>query len=207
VTRERAEATIAIDEVLQGIQRMIHKLSFVGSRNHHCQNMRQDLTQLANLHLAGHCLPRYDRLRGIKVTTFLHKCLGRFFAGKRRSEGRHFASKRYQRAPKTMRLTDPLRQTLQVKSNDTPESRFVEAVADYVIQHPEDFLTRAQAAILGQLLANDGMQMQELSKRLGYNKPTSFSTILRRIKDRVSDIDIEGLGIELLAKGQSGETQ
>jgi hypothetical protein len=206
VLRERAEATAAINEALMGIENMVHRFSFRATKKANPEH-RQDLVQLALIHLTRCTLPRYDQFRGCKVSTFVFRCLGRHFGTIIRAESRRENSKVLARRPKTLRLSSSTIARTPSRSTDTPTSTFAELVAEQVVTNPELFLSRTQANVLRQLLIDDGKPKKDTAKTLNYKRASSLSMIIRRIKHELREIDVEGIGMELLAKQKSGGIQ
>jgi hypothetical protein len=91
---------------------------------------------------------------------------------------------------------------MQYLTSLTTESRVgdhhVERLADDILAQPEKYFTKPQCVVLRAIIANPHKSKKQIATELGYRRASSFSMMLRRIKDQIMAMSIfdasEGVG-------------
>lgn len=152
-----------------------------------CEDDVQELTQRIRIHLWIHAIPLFDPSRNIKLTTFLYRCI----ENKIKEEIRRLHRLRTRKKTAPPKLMDDDELTKRAAPDISLDQRIRE-LADYITTYPEKFLTddqsRAFAAVMN---AGHNEKLQDIAMKLGYKRNTSFSMMMRRIKDAITDLDIE----------------
>lgn len=185
---ERQQLRPDVETVLRGVDAMIRSLV------RRAQNQfGLDDDQASDMHAAvmerlwRRSLPNFDAALGHKVSTFLHACACKHIIHQVRTVSRqHRRRCREQLSPSTA-IDRNL--SLAVAPQDVSDRR-IEAVARQVIQDPERYLTPWQAQVLRTLLEHPHAQKQEIARMLGYERASSLSTMLLRIRERITEIDL-----------------
>lgn len=176
-----------ISRVLDGIEDMLYQLARKRAKGQLDDDQVHEVVQKCRIWLWQKSLPKYDahRERPVKISTFLFRCAANFIKQEMRSVMRHRVSRH------RMNYIDPdlMLQTLQAQ--DTHLDEKIQAVAEDVLEHPEKYLTGAQVEVFQTMIQNPGMLMKDIAKKLGYQRASSLSMMMRRIRERLCQIDVE----------------
>ena len=79
-----------------------------------------------------------------------------------------------------------------LRGKDGSLDRRIEALSQEIMLHPEKYLTSAQVTAFRQVVDSEtGEMKKDIADRLGYERASSLSMMLRRIYDRLGMIDVE----------------
>jgi DNA-directed RNA polymerase specialized sigma24 family protein len=192
-TRNRVDAKragLAANEALRSVQDMVFSLVKQSMPKDLTIEDVEDLVQECNLHLHIKSLPRYDAWRKpkVKISTFLRACIFNWVRQKRRV----VISKRMSKPGRSHTISQSDYPFHTLPAPDESVDRYVEALAADLLSNPDAFLTPHQAAALRAVVDNDGSTMQKLSIDLNYKLPSSFSTMKKKIRERIVELDILG---------------
>jgi len=194
--RELAQANAAISQAIGGCERMLWKAvrdRFWGM----CGPDMEVAVQDVRLHLAMYALPRFDRHRGIIVSTYIHACV--------RSQIRHLYSAFFARQRHVGRLinfTDAkgmLSGTAEshhpiediAVGADAALDQKIERLAADVRTNPEKYLLPAQAAAFRALMAGPtGRLTKDIAKEAGYASSITLCAITKRMRKRIAKLSI-----------------
>ena len=183
----RPEVHEAISKILTGIDNLMYQRVRIRSRGLMDEEMIQETVQRCRIWLWDKSLPRFDAWRKpkVKVSTYLYICADNFIKQELRALLRSRSS--------TQKLTyiDPQTIRETVLSKDCAMDDRIVAVAEDVMDHPERYLTGTQVRVFKAIIDSPSMLMKDLAVVLGYQRPSSLSMILRRIKERIAEIDVE----------------
>jgi RNA polymerase sigma factor (sigma-70 family) len=184
--REQREINAEIGELLQAIDPLLYALAKSRMPNV-CRADLDDAVQGTRLRLWQRSLPRYDAKRGVKLTTFIHRCATNAIADEARKLGR------LQEAAATGIDLDAI-------ATHDPEvaDHHITALAARVRRWPQKFgLTRRQGEILNAMAV--GGDIHEIAARL--NVTASYvCTARKRITAKLAQIDIEEVAMARKAK-------
>lgn len=147
----------------------------------------QEIVQECRQWLWQKSLPKYDahRVPFVKISTFINTCARNFIKQEIRRLTRRRISK------KRTTTIDPEIMLQGLHAPDTRLDERVQAVAEDVLAHPEKYLTAAQVEVFKKIIANPTMLMKDVATELDYQRASSLSMMLRRIRERLCEIDLE----------------
>lgn len=180
----------AIGKVLEGVEDMLYKLAFKHIRQWSADRDEvEEVVQRTRIQLWNYSLPKFDTSRCEKVTTFIYSCADRFI----RSESRHRqrASLPTSRSQRLKFFGDGAPPLIRAAGPDTRLDNRIEQIADKVRENPGLYLTGAQVEVFNAMIHSPGVLMKDLAKRLGYQRASCLSMMMRRIRERIAAIDIE----------------
>lgn len=174
-----------LDEILRGLDDMLWSQlrERFGSLS---EADLDDLAQDIRVHLVLVSLPRFDATVGAKISTFAYKCISGCF--------RDFSRKLARQARKREKLEPFPDWPIADPSPPSYLDEKIHELALRILENPEQILTKAQAKVLQAVLsAGPGEQLKrDVSEAMGYHRPASMSMMLKRIRERIAQIDIEG---------------
>lgn len=134
-------------------------------------------------------LPKYNawRVPSVKVSTFLHTCATNFILQERRTINRS------RRANQGSLITQKTNYNNAQGMMGPDLDRKIEQLAKDIIANPEKYMTGSQVTVFNAVLNNPDRMMKDLADDLNYARASSLSMIKRRIRERISEIDIEGI--------------
>lgn len=179
---------VQVSAILTGIEDMLYQLVRRRVQQTVDEDRVQEIVQRCREWLWLRSLPKYNAWRGVKVSTFLYRCAGNFINQEVRGISRQ------QQSPARVASVDPEVMHQTMYSPDQSLDRRVERVATEVLRNPQKYLTESQVTVFRAITDNPGTQMKDLAKQLGYQRASSLSMMLRRIKERIVDISIEDFG-------------
>jgi len=164
---------------------MLYKLVRRRVRSLLDEDQINEIVQKCRIWIWQKSLPKYNTTFGVKVSTFLYRCAVNFINQEVRAILRRANSRR------RIILVDPevMIQTVQAPSSIT--DRKIALVAQDVQQHPEKYLTAAQVHVFKTIMDNPGVMKKDLAARMGYERPSSLSMMMRRIRERIVAISVE----------------
>ena len=178
----------AVSTVMASVEDMLYKLVRKRIRGSVDEDEVHEVVQKCMIWLWERSLPKYDawRVPGVKISTFLYRCAANFISQEVR------AFQRRQMTKKRVHLMDPEVMIQTLRARDTRLDDRISAVADDVLAHPAKYLTAAQVKVFKKVTDNSGEMMKDMATTLGYQRPSSLSMMMRRIRERLLEIDIEG---------------
>ena len=183
-----------ISRVLDAVDRMIYEQARRKGSGRVDDSQIQEIVQRCRIWLWEKSLPKYDAWRTppVKVSTFLYQCVHNFM----KQEFRGVARKKVGRRQMMYCDPDVMLHTLQAR--DTSMDDRIAAKAEDILYRPECYLTEAQVIVFKAMIDNPTILMKDLAVMLGYQRASSLSMMTRRIRDRLTEIDIEedGSGFE-----------
>jgi hypothetical protein len=120
------------------------------------------------------------------MSTFLFRCASNFIKQEIRAMAR-----------------DPFRQHAHIDqthlcdgmaAGDMAEDDAIDAAAEDIIRHPERYFSPPQRRVFLAMIDNGHVKRQDLATILGYNRASSLSMMLRRIKAKIAQIDVTSVG-------------
>jgi DNA-directed RNA polymerase specialized sigma24 family protein len=185
---DKARINAAVSTVMSGIEDMLYKLVRKRVRGSVDEDQVHEIVQKCMIWLWEKSLPKYDgwRTPRVKVSTFLFRCAANFINQEVRAFQRRMTAK------KRVHLMDPEMMIQTLHSQDTHLDDRIASVADDVLANPEKYLTAAQVKVFKKITSNRGEMMKDMATTLGYQRPSSLSMMMRRIRERILEIDIEG---------------
>ena len=178
INREISQLLDSIDSMLYDLAR--HRLRGIAD-----EDTVQEMVQECRHWLWQRSLPKFNAALGFKVSTFIHKCAMNYFHQEVRS------MKRRRQSHKRTILVDPelLFDVLPCDGGYLEEK--ILALADEVNAHPEKIMTESQVRVFRTVTDNPHIPMKDLAHQLGYKRASSLSMMMRRIRERVTEIDLE----------------
>jgi DNA-directed RNA polymerase specialized sigma24 family protein len=176
-----------VSEVLHGVENMLYLLARSQSRGRLKDHEISEMVQECREWLWKRSLPKYDSHRRVKVQTFIYQCARNFFRQHLRASSRSRKSTRR----KKIFLVNPEHMLHSLRARSEAIDDRVAVVAEDVMEHPDKFFTEAQIKVFQVLLQNPNVPKQDLAAMLGYKRASSLSMMVRRIKERIREIDIE----------------
>lgn len=180
---------VDVNEILASVTPMTRAIVARVARNRQDAD-RADISAVVMAHLGRHSLPLFDPSKGVKLSTFLYRC-----AERKASEVNRQGYGRGRRRLAKGRMPSTIGPTTEYYSRAASDQRLdhrIEAVAAAVQQHPEKYLTAAQAKFFRTIqAAPPGTMQKNLLAAVGIKNEPEFSDMLRRIKDRITAISIE----------------
>lgn len=185
---DKARIRILVSSTLKGIEDMLYQLVRKRVRGSVDEDEVNEIVQKCMIWLWEKSLPKYDawRIPKVKVSTFLYRCASNFV----HQEVRAFERRRITR--KSVQLMDPEVMIQTIHSRDTHLDDRIAALAEDVRIHPEKYLTAAQVKVFRKVAGNSSEMMKDMATTLGYQRASSLSMMMRRIRERLLEIDIEG---------------
>ena len=176
-----------VSAILAGIEDLLYQRVRKRSRGQLDEDQVQEIVQRCRIWLWEKSLPKYDahRVPHVKVSTYLYQCADNFIKQELRSAVRRHISR------KKMTYVDPDLMLHTVHAQDTHLDDRIAVVAGDVLKHPGKYLTTAQVAVFEAMINSPGVLMKDLAKRLGYQRASSLSMMMRRIRERIAQIDVE----------------
>lgn len=171
------------DKVFRGIAPMVrHQVETMNWLDLDPESIDEIYSNVMSL-LWERSLPAFDTTRKVKLSTFLHSCSRRFIIGEFRRRRRQANSKQ------AIANVDP--HDLFHHAAD-PEflSRRIQKLASDIILHPSEYLNKTHARVLMARVDNPQMPIKDLATLLGYQHPRSLSSVLTRIKEIISELEI-----------------
>jgi DNA-directed RNA polymerase specialized sigma24 family protein len=180
INQKISDVLISVDDMLY---RMARRRAGVGLDD----QAIQEIVQRCRSWLWQKSLPKFDawRERKAKVSTFIFRCARNFVNQEVRS------LVRARESPKRIHNIDPELLVHVVQGSDLAFDRKIEVVSRHVHKNPEAYFTPVQCQVFKAVTENPGVPMKELARRLGYQRASSLSMIMRRIRERVMEIDVE----------------
>jgi DNA-directed RNA polymerase specialized sigma24 family protein len=186
---DRPLVRLACDQALHCVNDMIYKQV----RDRHSSGLDDDtvneIVQACRIWLWEKSLPRFDSERGVKLTTFLYRCISNFINQELRKMARHSRGC-ISVDSIDMALMAPDPSTLTTANIDILEGRAALRAADDILEHPDHYMTAAQAEVFRFMQANPHMSMKDMARALGYRRPSSLSMMVKRIRERITSVDI-----------------
>jgi hypothetical protein len=186
-TTHEAVVSANVSDVLHGVENMLYLLARSQARKRLREHEISEMVQACREWLWKRSLPKYDAHRGVKVQTFVYQCARNFFRQYLRAAARSRKSTRR----KKIILVNPEHMLYSLRARCESLDNRVAMVADDVMDHPEKFFTEAQVQVFRMLLEHPNIPKQDLAAMLGYKRASSLSMMVRRIKERIREIDIE----------------
>ena len=176
-----------VSDIMRGVEDMLYKLARRRVQGLMDEHEVQEIVQGAMIWLWERSLPKYDAWRrpAVKVSTFLYRCAANFINQEVRAIMRRRNSRR------RVLLVDPDLMMQTLHSTQSPLDDKIAAVAQDVLDHPEKYLTVSQVQVFKTITANPHTMMKDLARELGYQRASSLSMMLRRIRERILEIDVE----------------
>jgi hypothetical protein len=143
-----------------------------------------EVVQRCRIWLWQKSLPKFNAWRGVKVSTFLHKCATNFI----RQEKRAMTRRRHI----TQTLDAAFLDSLDARQEeDRIHDRQIEALSLDIMANPSEYMTPSQVTVFLAVVNNPEQMMKVLAQSLNYRRASSLSMIKRRIRERLASIDIE----------------
>ena len=174
-----------VSEILASIDDMLYELARKRLKGVADEDTIQEMVQECRKWLWQKSLPKYNSALGCKPSTFLYQCARNYFRQEVRSLMRRRMSRR-----RTL-LVDPelLYQSLPHDGGFLDHK--INALAEAILEHPAKFLTASQVTVFTTIINHPGVPMKDLAHRLGYQRASSLSMMLRRIRERICAISLE----------------
>ena len=178
-------ATIeAIGAAIESVDDLIYKLVRKYLPDSRAE-LRDEIAQRTRIHLFTKVAPKFDASRA-KWSTFCHRCITNFMLQTVRN-----------RRPKTHRTgkkpPSPLEDIsrLDLEAPDRTHDRAVERLAEAIFQNPKQYgLTPIQCEVLAAVAdAEPSARLKHIGEALGYMHPTSFATVLARLRVKLAALD------------------
>jgi hypothetical protein len=182
---DQPQINAEISKILCGVEDMLYQLVRRRVQQTVDEDRIQEIVQRCREWLWQRSLPKYDNWRGVKISTFLYRCAGNFINQEVRAINRQHQS------PNRVTVVDPEVMFQTMQASDHAIDNQVEKVATDVLKNPEKYLTESQAVVFRAITRSPGTQMKDLARRLGYQRASSLSMMLRRIRERITEISIE----------------
>ncbi len=170
--------------ILSSVESMIFKIVRVHAGPYLCNDDLQEIVQEIRIGMWIDALPRFDAWRGVRLTTYLYKCINNSAINHLRRLNRHARSPEYAvRSPNSVldRLPAP----------DAACDPAVEDTARRFFRQAADQLTAKQVAVLRFIGDNPGVPMNKIAAMLGYKQQRTLSMLVKRMRDVVSELPIE----------------
>lgn len=140
----------------------------------------QELVQKCMIHLWEKSLPKYKQGSNAKVSTFLYRCAKNYISQEVRS------TVRKKMAGKSIVIEHDLVMS-SLKSKPHYGDKVLDHAAAHIVHNPRKVLTQVQCRVFWAMIDNPDMLRKDLATLLGYKLHSSFSTMIRRIKERIED--------------------
>jgi DNA-directed RNA polymerase specialized sigma24 family protein len=184
---DNVRINIEVSAVLKSIEDLLYQRVRKRARGQIDEDQIQEIVQRCRIWLWEKSLPKYDAKREphVRVSTYLFQCADNYV----RQELRSLSRRRIGR--KKMTYVDPDLMLHTVRANDTHLDERIAIVAEDVLCNPGRYLTAAQVEVFNAMVNSPGILMKDLAKGLGYKRASSLSMMVRRIKERIKEIDLE----------------
>ena len=174
-----------VSEILSGVNDMLYELGRKRLKSVADEDTIQEMVQECRKWLWQKSLPKYNSALGVKPSTFLYQCARNYFRQEVRSLMRRRQSRR-----RTV-LVDPELLYESLPHDGGYLDAKITSLAEAIHEHPERFLTASQVTVFQTIVNNPGVPMKDLARQLGYQRASSLSMMMRRIRERICQIDVE----------------
>jgi len=182
---EQQSLNAVISPIIERVTDMLYKLVRRRVRSLLDEDQINEIVQKCRIWIWQKSLPKYNTTYGVKVSTFLYRCAVNFINQDVRAILRRANSRR------RIILVDPEVMIQTVQAPSTITDRKIAQVAQDVQDHPEKYLTAAQVQVFKTIMANPGVMKKDLAAQMGYERPSSLSMMMRRIRERILEISVE----------------
>ncbi len=152
----------------------------------------EDIVQECRIHLWQKSLPHYDAHRQphTTISTFIYRCAYNFINQELRSRCRHKSSKKRLVLLKHDVVISQTSDRSNTENNNISD-RQIEELARKIRKNPEKYLTPRQVEVFKKVMDSpSGTLMKDLAASLEFERSSSLSMMLQRIKEKISNMDL-----------------
>jgi len=186
--QHRKQLNQEISQILSSVDDMIYKQARSMSKGKGRgvdESQIQEIVQKCRIWLWEKSIPQFNPARHTKMSTFLFTCIANFM----RQEFRSITRRKFGRRQLMFVNPDIFRQMPQ--SRDFVLDGKIRELASDVIEHPEKYLSKTQVQVFCTMRDNPRMLMKEIATKLGYQRASSLSMMVRRIRNKIAQVAIE----------------
>jgi hypothetical protein len=199
--QEQREVNANVSLILSGTEDLLYSIAWkmLGKYVTTAADV-DDVVQKCRVWLWKYALPRYDahRIPRVKPSTFIFFTVNRWMMGESRTIRRRWDHPQHRSGTSPDRHHAGGADALAaIIAPDCSLDRAIEAVAADVRACPEKYLTHIQCRVFKAVQASPKITMTALARELGYHQLSSLCIIVKRIHQRIRDIDIEEASLRL----------